>query len=118
MKLHEGYYHHGDPNRLFPDGKPESPFDPDVDPPSVLEQGYTRLFEEVRSTANFWIDLHNTWTGFRSRWSHHDTNLHYRDDGSAAQNKAAQVRGRKMLDALVTQMCRKLTPWPCSSSTK
>src|SRR5438128_10917824 len=33
----EAYYHHGDPNRLFPDGKPPKPFDPDLDPPSVLE---------------------------------------------------------------------------------
>ena len=44
----EAYYHHGDPNRLFPDGKPGRAFDPDVEPPSILEQAYTRLFEEVR----------------------------------------------------------------------
>src|SRR5262245_46717271 len=57
----QAYYHRGDPNRLFPDGKPRST-DPDMDPPSALELAYGRLFDEIRQTADFWIDLHNAWT--------------------------------------------------------
>jgi predicted deacylase len=99
----EGYYHHGDPNRLFPDGRPPKPANPDVDPPSVLELAYTRLFDEIRATADFWIDLHNTWTGsvsmiYRDR-------VYYREDGSAAENKAARLEAEK-LDAILTRMCR------------
>jgi hypothetical protein len=99
----ESYYHHGDPNRLFPDGKPRRPHDPDLDPPSVLEQAYTRLFEEIKSSADCWIDLHNTWTGsismvFRDR-------VYYRDDGTAAANKAARIEAEK-LDQRIGEMCR------------
>ena len=99
----EAYFHRGDPNRLFPDGKPAKPFDPDLDPPSVLEQAYTRLFDEVKSTADFWIDLHNTWTGsvsmiYRDR-------VYYRDDKSAAENKAARLEAEQ-LDARLSRMCR------------
>ena len=98
----EAYYHHGDPNRLFPDGKPAKPFDPDIDPPSVLEQGYTRLFHEVQNTADFWIDLHNTWTGsvsmvYRDR-------VYYRDDGAALAVKAARIEAEK-LDTRMGEMC-------------
>jgi predicted deacylase len=98
----EAYYHHGDPNRLFPDGKPPKPFDPDVDQPSVLEQGYTRLFGEMQTTADFWIDLHNTWTGsismvYRDR-------IYYRDDGSATAVKAARTEAEK-LDVRIGEMC-------------
>jgi hypothetical protein len=99
----EAYYHHGDPNRLFPDGKPQNGFDPDLDHPSVLEQAYTRLFDEVRSTADFWIDLHNTWTGSLSMI--YRDRVYYRDDGSPAANKAARLEAEK-LDARIGEMCR------------
>jgi predicted deacylase len=99
----EAYYHRGDPNRLFPDGKLPKPPDPELDPPSVLEQGYARLFGEIRSTASFWIDLHNTWTGsvsmvYRDR-------VYYRDDGTAAQTKAARAAAEK-LDTQIAGLCR------------
>ncbi|HLJ10452.1 MAG TPA: succinylglutamate desuccinylase/aspartoacylase family protein, partial [Planctomycetaceae bacterium] len=74
------YYHRGDPNRLFPDGKPRRSVDPDCDPPSVLEQAYSRLFEEVQATADFWIDLHNTWTGSIS--TAYRDRVYFRNDGS------------------------------------
>ena len=98
----EASYHHGDPNRLFPDGKPPKPYDPDIDRPSVLEQAYTRLFDEVLNSADFWIDLHNTWTGsvsmvYRDR-------IYYRDDGTAAAIKVARAEAEK-LDARMGEMC-------------
>jgi hypothetical protein len=99
----EAYYHHGDPNRLFPDGRPQNGSDPDLDHPSVLEQAYTRLFEEVRSTADFWIDLHNTWTGSLSMI--YRDRVYYRDDGSPAANKAARLEAEK-LDDRIGEMCR------------
>jgi hypothetical protein len=78
----QAYYHDGDPNRLFPDGKPKRKLDPDMEPPSSLELAYTRLFAEIKATADYMIDLHNAWTNsisfvFRDR-------VFYRDDGPAA----------------------------------
>lgn len=98
----EAYYHHGDPNRLFPEAKPLPESDPDVDPPSPLELAYTRLFEEIKGTADFMIDLHNAWTNslsliFRDR-------VYYRNDGTAEQNRAAKGAAEK-LDARMTEMC-------------
>lgn len=99
----ESYYHRGDPNRLFPDGKPIVPRDPELDPPSVLETAYTRLFAEMQATADYWIDLHNTWTDsismvYRDR-------VYYRDDGSPAQTKAAKAAAEK-LDAKIAGLCQ------------
>jgi hypothetical protein len=54
----EAYYHDGDPNRLFPDGRGEPKPDPDKAPPSALEQAYGRLFEEMKKSASFFFDLH------------------------------------------------------------
>ncbi len=98
----EAYYHAGDPNRLFPDGRSRDAGDPDLDPPSVLEQAYGRLFDELRQSANYWIDLHNTWTGsvsmiYRDR-------VYYRDQGTAAQVKAARVEANE-LDRQLGEMC-------------
>jgi len=52
-----------DPNRLWPDGKPEKPPDPDKDPPSPLETTFKALFEQMLATADFLIDYHNAGTG-------------------------------------------------------
>lgn len=108
----QAYYHDGDPNRLFPDGKPRRKLDPDMDPPSSLEQAYTRLFAEIKDTADYMIDLHNAWTNsvsfvFRDR-------VFYRDDGQAAKRKAAPPALRsgglrraaaEKLDAKLAEMC-------------
>lgn len=53
----EAYYHDGDPNRLFPDGRNPS-VDPDKTPPSSLELAYGRLFDEIKKTASYFFDLH------------------------------------------------------------
>jgi predicted deacylase len=49
----EPYHAPKDPNRMWPDGKPEKPQDPDKDPPSSLEQAFKRLFEEMTASANY-----------------------------------------------------------------
>ena len=59
----EPYHAPKDPNRLWPDGKPEEPPDPDKDAPSSLEVAYKRLFEEIQASADYLIDYHNAWTG-------------------------------------------------------
>jgi hypothetical protein len=98
----QAYYHDGDPNRLFPDGKPKRKLDPDMEPPSSLELAYTRLFAEIKATADYMIDLHNAWTNsisfvFRDR-------VFYRDDGPAAKRRAARAAAEK-LDARLAEMC-------------
>lgn len=82
----EPYHAPTDPNRMWPDGKPEKPLDPDKDPPSSLEQAYQRLFDEMRASANYMIDYHNAWTDslsfvFRDR-------VMYRADVEAEKHKA------------------------------
>jgi predicted deacylase len=53
----QAYYHDGDPNRLFPDGRSPAP-DPDKDPASALELAYGRLFDEIQKSASYFFDLH------------------------------------------------------------
>jgi len=82
----EPYHAPKDPNRLWPDGKPEKPPDPDKDAPSSLEHAFKRLFDEMVAGADYLIDYHNAWTGsisfvFRDR-------VMYRADADAEKNKA------------------------------
>jgi len=81
----QAYYHDGDPNRLFPDGRTPKP-DPDKAPPSSLELAYGRLFEEIKNTASFFFDLHCISIGalsfvFRDR-------VLYRQGDEAARERA------------------------------
>jgi predicted deacylase len=97
----QAYYHNGDPNRLWPDGKPARDPDPDEDPPSGLERAYGRLFDDMRGAAAV-VDLHNAWTGsvsfaFRDR-------VFYRNDGPPAQRKLARAAAQKV-DAQLAEMC-------------
>jgi uncharacterized protein len=90
----QAYYHDGDPNRLFPDGKPESEPDPDEDPPSALELAYRRLFEEIKASADYMVDLHNHAIGsvsfcFRDR-------VFYRNTGSAEARKRERAAAQKL----------------------
>jgi predicted deacylase len=82
----EPYHAPTDPNRLWPDGKPEKPQDPDKPAPSSLELAYKRLFKEILKTADYLIDYHNAATGsisfvFRDR-------VLYRADQDEEKNKA------------------------------
>jgi len=91
----QAYYHGGDPNRLFPDGRTPKP-DPDKNPPSALEQAYGRLFEEIKNTASFYFDLHCMSNGalsfiFRDR-------ILYRKGDEAARKRAEDVSAK--MDAM------------------
>jgi hypothetical protein len=93
------YHADKDPNRMWPDGKPKKPYDPDKEPPSTLELAYARLFDVMAETADYLIDLHNAWTGsipfaFRDR-------VLYRADQNAEQNKAqAEALSARQLEML------------------
>ena len=81
----QAYYHEGDPNRLFPDGR-EPKSDPDKTPPYALELAYGRLFEEIKASASYFFDLHCMSIGalsfvFRDR-------LLYRKGDEAARQRA------------------------------
>ena len=82
----EPYHAPTDPNRLWPDGKPPKPQDPDKDHPSSLEKAYQRLFDEIVASADYVIDYHCAWTDsisfvFRDR-------VLYRADENSENNKA------------------------------
>lgn len=81
------YYHDGDPNRLFPDGRPPKE-DPDKGPPSALEQAYGRLFEEIKRTANYFFDLH-TMGGNALSFVFRDRVLYPAGDAAARQRAEA-----------------------------
>jgi predicted deacylase len=82
----EPYHAPKDPNRLWPDGKPEKPPDPDEEPPSSLELAYKRLFGEITASADYLIDYHNASIGSVS-YAFRDRVLH-RDDHQEARFKA------------------------------
>lgn len=96
------YYVDDDPNRLWPDGKPEPEPDPEETPPSPLERAYTRLFDELKANASYMVDLHNYSINsvsfvFRDR-------VLYRNDGKAAANKQAKAEAEALNEKL-TEMC-------------
>jgi uncharacterized protein len=96
------YYVDDDPNRLWPDGKPAPEPDPEELPPSALERAYARLFDELKASASFMVDLHNYSINsvsfvFRDR-------VFYRNDGKAAQNKQAKAEA-EALNQKLTEMC-------------
>lgn len=92
----QAYYHAGDPNRLFPDGRVPNTTDPDKAPPSALEQAYGRLFEDIKKTASFYFDLHCMSNGalsfiFRDR-------ILYRKGDEASRKRAEEVSAK--MDAM------------------
>jgi predicted deacylase len=95
----EPYHAPKDPNRLWPDGKPEKPPDPDKTPPSSLETAYRRLFEEIKARADYLIDYHNAWPD-SIPFSIRDRVL-YRTDEDTEGNKAeAQALAGKLDEML------------------
>lgn len=83
----EAYYHDGDPNRLFPDGR-ASRVDPDKAPPSALEEAYGRLFETIKASANYFFDLHCMSVGSLS-FVFRDRVLYRKGDEAARQRAEA-----------------------------
>lgn len=74
------------PNRLWPDGKPDKPRSTEKEHPSSLEVAYQRLFEDILATADYLIDYHNAWIGSIS-FAFRDRVL-YRAGPDAEKNKA------------------------------
>ena len=93
------YHAPKDPNRLWPDGKPKRPPDPDKTPPSSLEMAYKRLFEEILASADYLIDYHNASTGSIS-FVIRDRVL-YRADKDAERQKAEAEALAARLDEMV-----------------
>src|SRR5712692_718455 len=55
-----GYYMGGqDPNRLFPAPPSRRRASASTMPPTAIEAAYQRLFDHIRSSANYLIDMHN-----------------------------------------------------------
>jgi len=87
-----------DPNRLWPDGKPAKPPDPDLEPPSPLEITYKKIFDLMLETADYLIDYHNAWTGSIS-FSFQDRML-YRPDGDGSAKAEAEALVQRQLEML------------------
>jgi predicted deacylase len=83
------YHVDKDPNRLWPDGKPQKPPDPDKEPPSSLERAYAHLYDEIVASADMLIDYHNAWIG-SIPFSFRDRVLYRDDEGSGGQGSEAR----------------------------
>ena len=60
VRNRQPYFDPQDPNRLFPDRKPKEPKEEEPSFPSMVEQVWARLFEELKAKADYLIDLHNS----------------------------------------------------------
>jgi predicted deacylase len=83
-----------DPNRLWPDGKPEKPHDPDKEPPTPLEITYQALFDLILDSADFLIDYHNAWIGSIS-FAFQDRVLFKPDEDGSAKLAAEELLERQ-----------------------
>jgi predicted deacylase len=93
------YHADEDPNRLWPDGKPQTEPDPDKDPPSSLERAYGRLFAEIEASADYLIDYHNAWIGSLP-FAIRDRVL-YRTDPGSEQSEAEALALAHKLDSML-----------------
>ena len=89
------YHAPTDPNRLWPDGKPESTPDPDKAPPSSLEKAYGRLFASMAASADYLIDYHNSSTNSIS-FAIRDRVLYGTDGDQVAQKREATDLAEKL----------------------
>ncbi len=91
------YYANGmDPNRLFP-AFAKHPAPPSETPPSALEVAYAHLFDYIRSSANYLIDLHNYSIGALS-FAFRDP-IYYRNGRDRATAQQLQMVTTEMLNA-------------------
>jgi uncharacterized protein len=83
------YHEPKNPNRYWPDGRNKPPTDPEKQPPTALEKGFARLFQEICATADYLIDYHNAGIGslpfvFQDR-------VLYKTGATEAETEAAQA---------------------------
>src|SRR5262249_51696639 len=81
-----GYYMGGqDPNRLFPAYSKRAAIESET-PPPAMEAAYQRLFDIIRNTATYLIDLHNYSLGALSFAFRDPVYYHHGRDRAVAQN--------------------------------
>lgn len=85
------------PNRLWPDGRPPRPADPDKAPPPALERAYARLFDEILASADALIDYHTAQTGSLS-FVFRDRVLYREDQGNVDENRAEAQAAQALAD--------------------
>lgn len=93
------YHVSKNPNRMWPDGKPPKPQDPDREIPSSVELAFARLFDSLLDTADYMIDYHNASIGsisfvFRDR-------VLYRADQNEEENRRQAVALAAKQDAMI-----------------
>lgn len=88
------YMHKQDPNRLFPTWAPKMPLREMVPP---LEAAYMRLFDRIRATANYLIDLHS-YSIQSIPFAFRDP-VYYRDDRERASAQSLLNRVTDLLNA-------------------
>lgn len=94
------YHEPKNPNRYWPDGRDKPHTDPEKRPPTILEEGFARLFEHILDTADYLIDFHNAGIGsipfvFRDRvlYQPHD------DEAAKAEAQALSDKLGEMIEA-------------------
>mgnify|MGYP002395899347 CR=1 FL=1 len=97
-KSYVPYHEPQNPNRMWPDGRNKPHTNLEKRPPTVIEQGFARLFEEILETAVFLIDYHNAGIGsipfvFRDR-------VLYRPTDDAAELEAAKQEAQALSDQM------------------
>ena len=96
------YHEPKNPNRYWPDGRGKPHKDLEKRPPTILEQGFARLFEHILATADYLIDYHNAGIGslpfvFRDRVLYKPSE----DESEAEQAKTeAQALADKLNDMI------------------
>ena len=97
IRNRQPYFDPQDPNRLFPDRK--RPAKPEEEPsfPSMVEQVWVRLFEEIRTQADYLIDLHNS--SLQSMLFSIRDKVYYERDDEREAAEALQARTGKLIQA-------------------
>lgn len=92
VRARQPYFDPQDPNRLFPDRKKKDKPDDEPEYPSMIEQVWMRLFEAIKSSADFLIDLHNS-TIQSVPFSIRDKVFYERDEDKAEAEQLQQRTG-------------------------
>jgi hypothetical protein len=99
IRNREPYFDPQDPNRLFPDAQPrqDDEKDTELEYPTMQEQVWARLFEEIRQSADYLIDLHNA--QYQSIPFSIRDKAYYRREEDRAPAEELQARTGRLSDA-------------------
>jgi hypothetical protein len=102
VRNRQPYFDPQDPNRLFPDRKKKDAKsvakDDEPEYPSMIEQVWARLFDEIKSSADYLIDLHNA-AQQSIPFSIRDK-VFYESDADRAEAERLQERTGALIQAL------------------